>query len=77
MTKTPFRDGLWYVSTSFATFGVAVQDGKIIPDKTAPIGRRFAYQPFANLVNWLTRKDPGFGIEHLLGPGERTVERET
>ena len=72
-TKRP-RDGLWWVSTSLATFGVTVRNGLVIPEHTAPFGQRFAHQPFERLVNWLTHKDPAFAAEHLLDPGERVSE---
>lgn len=65
-----YPDGFWYVSTTFATFGVTVHNGRVVPEHTAPIGRRFAHQPFTNLVRWL-QKDRACVTELLLKPGER------
>ncbi len=56
------HDGFWFLSTSFATFGVTVKDGKVLAEESAPISRKFAGKPFADLLRWL-KKDPAFTCE--------------
>ena len=63
------NDGFWWLSTTFATFGVTVKDGRVTREKSAPISTRFAGQPFQNLLVWLG-KDPGFASKLLRAPGD-------
>lgn len=74
-TTSTVNDGLWYISTSFATFGVGVVNGKVDPKQSAPIIQRFAYQPFERLLLWLKTKDRALTVEHLLKPNERVTEK--
>ena len=63
-------DGLWWLSTSFATFGVTILNGKVVREASAPISYKFAGQPFPALIGWL-RKDQAFKMIKLLETGER------
>jgi hypothetical protein len=57
-------DGFWFLTTSFATFGVTVKNGLVVREDSAPISGKFAGQPFANLIQWL-KKDRGFRAERM------------
>jgi hypothetical protein len=69
----PPADGFWWLTTSFATFGVTVQHGKVLNENSAPISHKFAGQPFENLTKWLG-KDPAFAAACLREAGTAVLE---
>jgi hypothetical protein len=53
-----------YISSSFATGQVNVDDGLIL--FAPPVWRRFVGQPLENLLSWLHAKSPSVVVEPLI-----------